>query len=881
MAPSDAAPQNTSQLTVPPGAPSAAAAVPVQLQLQLQLGVQATATAGGCVAIPVHPTATVTQASLTHANVAPAPVTEGAATNFSLPVINLSKISAGAGAGGGAHAAADGGGAVHAAIETTASASGAGKVGISLNAASGGANVPLPKTHTRREMRSGNGGGSLSARYDFEGPNALTQARGGASGASTSRRPRNEYGVQVRVGGNGARTTHMQTHVNAHAATHAGIAGGGASGGGKALAGMPPAAPRRRGAVDASSAAAVLSRPSGAQPSSMSVTSGGAGGGTRRRAGGIRGSGRGGSGGGATSASDTPAMTPAHVLRSHAGALTAFEQSEVLEYPKLWYLGTGAPKVRGMPEVGKNNHGFDDERGDYTLVAHDHLAYRYEVLGKLGKGSFGQVAKCFDHRTGSMCAVKLIRNKKRFHSQALIEVKILERLRGRDADDAKNVVHMHEAFYFRGHLCISFELLSVNLYEFLKNNKFAGLSLGLIRRFAAQLLVSLKFLRKQRVIHCDLKPENILLRHPSRSGIKIIDFGSSCYEDERVYTYIQSRFYRSPEVVLGLPYNVSIDMWSFGCILAELYTGYPLFPGENEAEQLACIMEVMGVPSPALVEASKRRKVFFDSAGEPRPVINSRGRRRRPGGKDLAGALRCSDPLFVDFIAACLRWDSRERLTPEEALEHEWMEGMGAAAARGTPAQTQSHTRGHSHAPATKPLRGSTGAFSGALAGKTGGPAHSKLHRPTSPAGSTSSRRGNIMSVSSRSSNASSRRAGAGLASTRRPHVPSYAQHGHLAHVHARGSGGARSRVIGSSHARRRADKDAHAALAVSEQPNTAPIGAYRSRHRRVAAAGDMGRGIEGPSAYSTGLYSSLGPSALLPPINHHSTRVSRTARWH
>ena len=78
-----------------------------------------------------------------------------------------------------------------------------------------------------------------------------------------------------------------------------------------------------------------------------------------------------------------------------------------------------------------------------------------------------------------------------------------------------------------------------------------------------------------------------------------------------VYTYIQSRFYRSPEVILGISYGRGIDMWSFGCILAELYTGYPLFPGENEVEQLACIMEVLGVPPKRLVELASRKKLFF------------------------------------------------------------------------------------------------------------------------------------------------------------------------------------------------------------------------------------------------------------------------------
>lgn len=78
-----------------------------------------------------------------------------------------------------------------------------------------------------------------------------------------------------------------------------------------------------------------------------------------------------------------------------------------------------------------------------------------------------------------------------------------------------------------------------------------------------------------------------------------------------MYTYIQSRFYRSPEVILGMNYNMAIDMWSLGCILAELYTGYPIFPGENEQEQLACIMEVLGLPEKDLIQRSSRRKLFF------------------------------------------------------------------------------------------------------------------------------------------------------------------------------------------------------------------------------------------------------------------------------
>ncbi|CAG2221099.1 DYRK2_3_4 [Mytilus edulis] len=164
--------------------------------------------------------------------------------------------------------------------------------------------------------------------------------------------------------------------------------------------------------------------------------------------------------------------------------------------------------------------------------------------------------------------------------------------------------------------------------------------------------------------HCG--QENILLRQRGQSSIKVIDFGSSCYEHQRVYTYIQSRFYRSPEVILGLPYSMPIDMWSFGCILAELYTGYPLFPGENEVEQLACIMEVMGLPPNNVLEQATRRRLFFDSKGNPRSITNSKGKKRRVGSKDLQQAVKTSDANFLDFIRRCLEWDPSIRMTPEE-----------------------------------------------------------------------------------------------------------------------------------------------------------------------------------------------------------------------
>ncbi|KAI1822162.1 hypothetical protein F4861DRAFT_413978 [Xylaria intraflava] len=357
--------------------------------------------------------------------------------------------------------------------------------------------------------------------------------------------------------------------------------------------------------------------------------------------------------------------------------LNIYEKGEIIDYSDVYFCGTqNASKIVGDLHTSKPNFGYDDERGDYSIVMGDHLAYRYEIVDVLGKGSFGQVVRCIDHKTGGLVAVKIIRNKKRFHQQALVEVNILKKLREWDPKNKHSMVNFTHSFYFRGHLCISTELLDMNLYEFIKSNSFRGFSLKLIRRFTKQMLSSLTVLKQHKVIHCDLKPENILLRHPLHSEIKVIDFGSSCFENEKVYTYIQSRFYRSPEVILGMTYGLPIDMWSLGCILAELYTGVPIFPGENEQEQLACIMEVFGPPEKHLIEKSTRKKLFFDSMGKPRLTVSTKGKRRRPSSKTLQQAIKCDDEAFLDFLARCLRWDPDRRLKPEDAIWHEFITGQ-------------------------------------------------------------------------------------------------------------------------------------------------------------------------------------------------------------
>ncbi|KAI7520327.1 kinase-like protein, partial [Hortaea werneckii] len=189
----------------------------------------------------------------------------------------------------------------------------------------------------------------------------------------------------------------------------------------------------------------------------------------------------------------------------------------------------------------------------------------------------------------------------------------LDLLNGRmDKNDDHHILRLKDTFIHRQHLCLVFELLSVNLYELIKQNQFRGLSTTLVRVFAQQLLNGLCLLNKARLIHCDLKPENILLKNLESPIIKIIDFGSACDERQTVYTYIQSRFYRSPEVLMGLPYSAAIDMWSLGCIVVELFLGLPLFPGSSEYNQVSRITEMLGLPPNWMLENGKQSGEFFE-----------------------------------------------------------------------------------------------------------------------------------------------------------------------------------------------------------------------------------------------------------------------------
>ncbi|ELP92597.1 serine/threonine protein kinase ppk15, putative [Entamoeba invadens IP1] len=327
---------------------------------------------------------------------------------------------------------------------------------------------------------------------------------------------------------------------------------------------------------------------------------------------------------------------------------------------------------------------------------------QYKVVSLLGEGTFGQVFHCIDLNTNTNVAVKILKNHTAYFRQGLIEVSVLMILNAYYEQERPVVIlKMYDHFMYYNHICIVTELLGTDLYHLMKENKNKGFSIRTIRKFLFHLLHALQTLSQANVVHCDVKPENVLLQGMS-SNIKLIDFGSACFENFTMNTYIQSRHYRAPEIVLGLPYSCAIDMWSVGCIAAEFFLGIPLFAGTSEYNLLFKMIDMLGMPPVSMLDKGTRTKEFFKKENgvyqlkeqfEYEAENNVRLQTNRHYfSYHLLEDLIEKNPMKVstrevdevqeiraslyDFMVRCLAYDPKERLTPDQALSHPFIIGI-------------------------------------------------------------------------------------------------------------------------------------------------------------------------------------------------------------
>ena len=332
----------------------------------------------------------------------------------------------------------------------------------------------------------------------------------------------------------------------------------------------------------------------------------------------------------------------------------------------------------------------DDPDGYYKVILGELLDSRYLVQSNLGKGMFSGVVRATDQKTNKLVAIKLARNNEAMRKTGFKEIGILEKLMALDPEDKKHIIRLERYFEHKGHLCMVFENLSIDLREVLKKfGRDVGINLKAVREYARQMFLGLSLLRKCSVLHADLKPDNVLVNE-ARSTLKICDLGSASDASENEITqYLVSRFYRAPEIILGLPYDFAIDMWSVGCTLFELYTGKILFTGRSNNQMLRAIMECRGKFSHKLLRKGEFTGLHFDD------LLNFRSLEKdRISGKDTVRILNFVKPtrdlktrlmanirgmgeaevkelnLFVDLLDRCLNLNPEKRCTPNEALKH-------------------------------------------------------------------------------------------------------------------------------------------------------------------------------------------------------------------
>ena len=287
---------------------------------------------------------------------------------------------------------------------------------------------------------------------------------------------------------------------------------------------------------------------------------------------------------------------------------------------------------------------------------------KYEVLGVVGEGAYGIVYKCKNKETGKYVAIKRFKEvdddlvKKTMKR----ELKMLQKLHH------PNVVDFQEAYKRKGNLYLVFEFVDKNLLELLQEHP-QGLDPNLIRHLIYQLCKAIKYMHDQNIIHRDVKPENLLITE--NMELKLCDFGfarlisGTC--TEKLTDYVATRWYRAPELLLTQgEYGKEVDYWAIGCIMGELVDGNPMFPGENEIDQIYCIQKVLG----NLTE--EETEMFYNN-----PLFN---------GKNLLNVTKPEtlqrrymgklSKVDISFMKGLLELDPKKRLNGKNVFSHPYFE---------------------------------------------------------------------------------------------------------------------------------------------------------------------------------------------------------------
>lgn len=307
------------------------------------------------------------------------------------------------------------------------------------------------------------------------------------------------------------------------------------------------------------------------------------------------------------------------------------------------------------------------------------IAGQYVVELLLDSGAFSRVVSCVSVKSKESVCLKIVNNAKDSFDQSLDEIKLLLLVLQKGNPDEHCIVRLHDFFYFQEHLFLVTERLKDNLYRFREHVRQKEtktfFTLARIQAIAKQILIALRFLHAQNLMHCDLKPENVAFKSYRECTVKVIDFGSCSYQTDNLHLYIQSRPYRAPEVILGCKYDSKIDIWSLGAMLPELITGKILFTHESLSALLASITAVCGPLPSSMLHEGRNTSLLVSKHGAFYNKVKGELFFYFPNAQvDHSVIFGFDAPEYVNFIEKCLTVDPCARPTAEALLRHPFFE---------------------------------------------------------------------------------------------------------------------------------------------------------------------------------------------------------------
>ncbi|KAH4004388.1 non-specific serine/threonine protein kinase [Parastagonospora nodorum] len=348
---------------------------------------------------------------------------------------------------------------------------------------------------------------------------------------------------------------------------------------------------------------------------------------------------------------------------------------------------------------------WDDPEGYYKLISNELVNNgRYRMIRTLGRGVFANVAQAEDRNAETddpshkVVAIKMIRRNELMRKASQKEMDFLRKVNEEDPQDKKHIIRLLGSFDHKGHLCIVFEHMSKNLRDLLKEETNGhGLTLPAVRLYAKQMFYGLQHLQNCQVIHLDLKPDNVLVSEDKKT-IKLADFGTAVDKRDIIERteYLVSRFYRAPEIILGMDISYPVDMWAVGCTVYELWTGKILFTGRSNNQMVKAFMDCLGWPSEKLLrkglannilthfefgsstlkfisrEVDQQNNIAVRKIEQQKKINRDLKTRVHDAARNIASGGPTATELndLADLLSACLHMNVEKRLTPKEAINH-------------------------------------------------------------------------------------------------------------------------------------------------------------------------------------------------------------------